>query len=112
LCISPPETRPYAFKTSKESHICKNFDGRCDSKNKHIRVYHSAKATAFCSPSLSIVLISPFFERISLVLEVPFGQNLKGVLINYKSNKADNHISEAKELLAKSPFESCPSLLT
>jgi hypothetical protein len=27
------------------------------------------------------------------------GQNLKGVLINYKSNKADNHISEAKELL-------------
>jgi len=66
-----------AFETSKENHICKNFDGGCTTKGKHIRVYQVNSE----------------------------GQNLKGVLASYKSNKAKNHISEAKKLLKKSPFE-------
>ena len=67
-----------AFETSKENHICKTIDTDCNkSKGKHIRVYQVNSE----------------------------GQNLKGVLISYKSNKANNHLSEAKKLLAKSPFE-------
>jgi methyl coenzyme M reductase gamma subunit len=33
------------------------------------------------------------------------GQNIKGVLNYYKSNKVKEHISDAKKLLQKSPFE-------
>lgn len=66
-----------AFETSKENHICKDFDGRCNSKGKHIRIYQVNNE----------------------------GENSKGVLSNYKLNKAKNHISEAKKLLNKSPFE-------
>lgn len=67
-----------AFETSKENHICKTIDTDCNkSKGKHIRVYQVNSE----------------------------GQNLKGVLVSYKSNKANNHISEAKKLLEKSPFE-------
>jgi len=66
-----------AFETSKENHICKNFDGGCSSKGKHIRIYQVNNE----------------------------GQNSKGVLVSYKSNKAKNHISEAKKILEKSPFE-------
>ncbi len=67
-----------AFETSKENHICKTIDTDCNkSKGKHIRVYQVNSE----------------------------GQNLKGVLVSYKSNKAKNHIAEAKNLLKKSPFE-------
>ncbi|MBL4653695.1 MAG: hypothetical protein JKY53_12670 [Flavobacteriales bacterium] len=67
-----------AFETSKENHICKTIDTDCNkSKGKHIRVYQVNSE----------------------------GQNLKGVLISYKSNKANNHLSDANKLLAKSPFE-------
>ena len=66
-----------AFETSKENHICKNFDGGCNSKGKHIRIYQVNSK----------------------------GGNSKGVLVSYKSNKAKNHISEAKRLLANSPFD-------
>lgn len=66
-----------AFETTKENHICKTIDTCNKSKGKHIRVYQVNSE----------------------------GQNLKGVLINYKSNKAINHINEAKKLLKKSPFE-------
>jgi len=67
-----------AFETSKENHICKTIDTDCNkSKGKHIRVYQVNSE----------------------------GQNLKGVLVSYKSNKANNHISEAKKLVEKSPFE-------
>ena len=67
-----------AFETSKENHICKTIDTDCNkSKGKHIRVYQVNSE----------------------------GQSLKGVLVSYKSNKANNHISEAKKLLEESPFE-------
>lgn len=67
-----------AFETSKENHICKTIDSDCcKSKGKHIRVYQVNSE----------------------------GQNEKGVLIDYKSNKVKEHILEAKEHLRKSPFE-------
>ena len=67
-----------AFETSKENHICKTIDSDCNkSKGKHIRVYQVNSE----------------------------GQNLKGVLVGYKSNKAINHILESKKLLENSPFE-------
>lgn len=67
-----------AFETSKENHICKTIVSDCNkSKGKHIRVYQVSNE----------------------------GQNAKGVLINYKSNKAKEHLSEAHNLLSKSPFE-------
>ncbi len=66
-----------AFETSKENHICKTIDTVCNkSKGKHIRIYQINSE----------------------------GKNTKGVLINYKSNKAKEHISEAGHLLNKSPF--------
>lgn len=71
-----------AFETSKTHHICKNDDGGCNSSGKHIRIYQVNSE----------------------------GQNLKGVLISYKSNKAKNHILEAKKLLKKSPFEDRPTV--
>lgn len=67
-----------SFETSKENHICKTIDSDCNkSKGKHIRVYQVNSE----------------------------GQNLKGVLVSYKSNKANNHISEANKLVGKSPFK-------
>lgn len=66
-----------AFETSKTNHICKNFDGGCNSNGKHIRIYQVNNE----------------------------GLNAKGVLSNYKSNKARIHIKEANSLLNKSPFE-------
>ncbi|WP_272023064.1 AAA family ATPase [Olleya namhaensis] len=67
-----------AFETSKENHICKTIDSDCNkSKGKHIRVYQVNSE----------------------------GQNIKGVLRNYKSNKAKEHLSEIKKLLQNSPFE-------
>lgn len=66
-----------SFETSKENHICKTIDSDCNkSKGKHIRVYQVNNE----------------------------GQNLKGVLVSYKSNKANSHISEANKLVEKSPF--------
>jgi len=67
-----------AFETSKENHICKTIDSDCNkSKGKHIRIYQVSSE----------------------------GKNAKGILRNYKSNKAEEHISEAKKLLQRSPFE-------
>lgn len=67
-----------AFETSKENHICKTIDTVCNkSKGKHIRIYQVNSE----------------------------GKNTKGVLINYKSNKAKEHMLEADHLLNKSPFE-------
>jgi len=67
-----------AFETSKANHICKTITTDCNnSKGKHIRVYQVSSE----------------------------GKNIKGVLSNYKSNRAKEHISEAKTLLRKSPFE-------
>ncbi len=66
------------FETSKENHICKTIDTDCNNlKGRHVRVYQVNSE----------------------------GQDSKGVLANYKLNKAKNHISEAKKLLEKSPFE-------
>lgn len=66
------------FETSNENHICKTIDSDCNnSKGRHIRVYKVNSES----------------------------QNEKGVLINYKSNKAKNHISDAKDILKNSPFE-------
>lgn len=67
-----------AFETSKENHVCKTIDSDCNkSKGKHIRIYQVSSE----------------------------GKAAKGVLRNYKSNKAKDHISDAKKLLQKSPFE-------
>jgi len=66
-----------AFETSKANHICKNFDGGCNSNGKHIRIYQINNE----------------------------GLNAKGVLSNYKLNKARVHIKEANSLLNKSPFD-------
>ncbi|MDA3860022.1 MAG: AAA family ATPase, partial [Melioribacteraceae bacterium] len=67
-----------AFETSKGNHICKTIASDCNkSKGKHIRVYQVSSE----------------------------GQNAKGILTNYKSNKAKEHILTAKNLLSKSPFE-------
>ena len=67
-----------AFEVSKENHICKTIDTACNtSKGKHIRIY----------------------------LVNNEGKNSKGVLTNYKLNKAKIHISDAKRLLNNSPFE-------
>jgi energy-coupling factor transporter ATP-binding protein EcfA2 len=67
-----------AFETSKENHICKTIDIDCSkSKGRHIRIYQVNSE----------------------------GKNSKGVLVNYRSNKANNHLLEAKELLSTSPFE-------
>ncbi|CAC9435603.1 AAA family ATPase [bacterium endosymbiont of Bathymodiolus sp. 5 South] len=67
-----------AFETSKENHICKTIDTDCSkSKGKHIRVYQVNSE----------------------------GKNSKGVLVNYRSNRANNHLLEAKGLLSTSPFE-------
>jgi recombinational DNA repair ATPase RecF len=67
-----------AFETSKENHICKTIDSDCcDKKGKHIRIYQIASE----------------------------GVNAKGVLSNYKSNRAKSHIDEAKKILKKSPFD-------
>ena len=66
------------FETSKENHICKTIDTGCNNlKGRHVRVYQVNSE----------------------------GQDSKGVLANYKLNKAKNHISEANKLLEKSPFE-------
>jgi hypothetical protein len=66
------------FETSKENHICKTIDTDCNNlKGRHVRVYQVNSE----------------------------GQDSKGVLANYKLNKAKNHISEANKLLEKSPFE-------
>ncbi len=67
-----------AFETSKTNHICKTIDTDCNkNKGKHIRVYK---------------VISQ-------------GRNSKGILNNYKSNQANNHITDAKKLLRVIPFD-------
>ena len=67
-----------AFETSKDNHICKTIDSDCNkSKDKHIRIYQVGSE----------------------------GKNSKGVLRNYKANKAKEHIVEAKRLLQSSPFD-------
>jgi len=65
-----------AFETPKEHHICKNFDSCCNTKGKHIQIYKVSSEGKFS----------------------------KGVLSNYKVNKAKSHISEAKNHLNKTPF--------
>lgn len=67
-----------SFETSKANHICKTIDSACNnSRGKHIRIY----------------------------LVNNEGKNSKGVLTNFKLNKASNHIRDAKRLLNSSPFE-------
>ncbi len=67
-----------AFETSKEGHVCKTIDSTCNnSRGKHIRIY----------------------------LVNNEGKSSKGVLTNYKLNKAQTHISDAKKMLNTSPFE-------
>jgi len=67
-----------AFETSKENHVCKTIDSDCDnSRGKHIRIYQVNSES----------------------------KNTKGVLSNYKLNKAKVHLSKAKKLLQNSPFE-------
>lgn len=67
-----------AFETSKGNHICKTIDSDCcDIKGKHIRIYQVTSE----------------------------GVNSKGVLSNYKSNRAKFHLEEAKKLMKKSPFD-------
>ncbi len=67
-----------AFEISKENHICKTIDSSCNnSRGKHTRIY----------------LVSNE------------GKSSKGVLTNYKQNKAKIHISDAKKLLTNSPFQ-------
>lgn len=66
------------FETSKENHVCKSIDSDCNkNKGKHIRIY----------------------EVISQ------GKSSKGILKNYKGNKATNHLREAESLLQKIPFD-------
>ena len=66
-----------AFETSKENHVCKTIDTDCNkSRGKHIRIYQVSSE----------------------------GKDAKGVLNNYKANRAKTNISEAKKLLQKSPF--------
>lgn len=66
------------FETSKKNHICKSIDSDCNNnKGKHIRVYD---------------VISQ-------------GKSSKGILKNYKGNKAKNHLKEVKGLLQKIPFD-------
>lgn len=66
------------FETSKENHVCKSIDSACSKdKGKHIRIY----------------------EVISQ------GKSSKGILKNFKGNKAANHLREAKNLLQKIPFD-------
>jgi energy-coupling factor transporter ATP-binding protein EcfA2 len=67
-----------AFETSKENHICKTVDSDCNNtRGKHIKIY----------------LVSSK------------GKNAKGVLSNYKANKARNHLDEIKKLVDDSLFD-------
>ena len=66
-----------SFESSKKSHICKNFDGGCNTKGRHTQIYTVQSE----------------------------GKNSKGVLIDFKSNTAKQHIIEAKSLLNNSPFD-------
>jgi len=67
-----------AFETSKENHVCKTIDSDCNNKRgKHIKIY----------------------------LVTSEGKNSKGVLSNYKANKAQNHLNKAKRLLNISSSE-------
>lgn len=65
-----------AFETPKEHHICKDFNSCCNTKGKHIQIYKVLNEGKFS----------------------------KGVLTNYKVNKARSHILEAKTHLNKTPF--------
>ncbi len=64
------------FETSKENHVCKNFDSCCNKKGKHIFIYKI------------------------------YGDGKdKGVLSNYKSDDSDSIIKEVNYRLSKRPFE-------
>lgn len=65
-----------AFETSKENHICKNFNNGCNSRGKHIKIYRVLNE----------------------------GKSSKGVLTNYTENKTSVHLSEAKRHLSIQPF--------
>lgn len=67
-----------AFECSRSNHICKSGKSACcDTRGKHIKIYK------VCDE----------------------GVNTKGVIIDYKRNKAEEHIKEAAGLLNHSPFE-------
>lgn len=67
-----------AFECSRSNHICKSGDSACcNARGKHIKIYK------VCDEGL----------------------NSKGVIADYKQNKADNHIRDAERLLNQSPFE-------
>lgn len=67
-----------AFEASKGNHICKSGNADCNNHNgKHIKVY----------------------------LIQDEGQSAKGVVCDYKHNKASDHIRDANKLLDISPFE-------
>lgn len=67
-----------AFECSKGNHVCKSGKTACNKQlGKHIKIY----------------------------LIQSEGQNQKGVVTDYKWNKANCHIEEAKKILKKTPFE-------
>ena len=66
------------FETSKDNHVCKNFDscGHGSNKGKHIFIYQI------------------------------YGDGAeKGILSNYKGDNSDSLIKEVNKLLSKRPFE-------
>lgn len=67
-----------AFECSRSNHICKSGESACcNARGKHIKIYK------VCDEGL----------------------NSKGVIVDYKQNKAENHIRDAERLLNLSPFE-------
>lgn len=66
-----------AFECARNHHICKSDNSACNNtRGKHIKIYQ------VCDE----------------------GQNLKGVISDYKQNKAERHIKNAEKILNKSPF--------
>lgn len=64
------------FETSKNNHVCKNFDSCCNNKGKHIYIYKI------------------------------YGDGKdKGILSNYKSDDSDSIIKEVDYRLSKRPFD-------
>lgn len=67
-----------SFECSRNNHVCKSGNSACcNSRGKHIKIF----------------------------LVQDEGQSNKGIVTDYKQNKAINHIKEAEKLLNHSPFE-------
>ncbi len=63
------------FETSKDNHICKDFNSCCNTKGKHIRIY-----------------------------QIYGDGKEKGILSNYKGDNSKSLINRANKLLQKKPF--------